>query len=200
MKLLGLVFALVAVAIAGCGGSTEAKEDEGAELTAALASSDVHETLCPVRGGTYSRGEWAKPDARMQRSASPVVLENLAPPQRFRTAPGKPWVTKAPIAVRLDGKPVEIAVADSGGAKVGLRYDYFAREYSPEGAFDRIRFLPCDGDPAEATWFGWPGGIVSDKENVCLKLAVREGNGDVSMLQVPLGNACPEGVDASATE
>lgn len=196
MKILGLGVLVLALTVVGCGsGADSDKDDEGAELVAALASTDVHDTLCPVRGGTYSRGEWQKPDARMRRSVSPVVLENLTAPQRFRTSPGKPWVTKSPIAVRLDGDPVEIAVMDSGGAEVGLIYDAWPKEYAPETAYDKIRFLPCDEDPSEPTWYGWPGSIVADRRDVCLKLAVREGDGTLSIQQVSLGDGCPEPAD-----
>lgn len=172
-----------------------ATNDEGAELVAGLASADVHDTRCPAEGGTYSRGEWEKPDARMRRSGSPVILENLTAPQRFRTSPGKPWVTKAPIAVRLDGKPVELAVMDGDGAEVGLLYDEWPREYSPEVGYDRIRFLPCKDDPRKPTWYGWPGSIIANRENVCLKLAVREADGATSVQRVSLGDGCPEAAD-----
>lgn len=198
MNRIGVAVFMLALLVAGCSdGSTVgvSKVDEGAQLNDALASEDVHETLCPVEGGTYSRGEWAKPDARMRRSASPVILENLTPPQRFRTSPGKPWVTKAPVAVRLDGEPVEIAVLNPGDAEVGLLYDEFPREYAAEAAYERIRFLPCDGDPTEPTWFGWPGSIVADQRDVCLKLAVREGEGAISVQQVSLGDGCPARTD-----
>lgn len=194
-KSMGLMIAL-GLALVGCGGGAQyVVLNDGAMAREALASSDVHDTLCPVRGGTYSRGEWARPDERMRANGSPVVMDNVVPPQLGRSYKARPWLTKAPIAVRLDGEPVEIAVMDSGDAKVGMIYDAWPKEYSPASAYEKIRFLPCNDDPSEPTWFGWPGAIVADKRDICLKLAVREGDGDVSVLQVPLGNACPAGVD-----
>lgn len=164
-------------------------KDEGAMATSALASADAHSTLCPKKGGTYSRIEM-RPTARMRRTAAPVVIEDLTPPQKFRTSPGRPWVTKAPIAVRLGAKPVDVSVMDAGGSKVGLVYDDWPTHPSPEAAYQRIRFAPCEGDPAAPTWYGWPGSIVADRENVCVDLAVREEGELLSLDRVSLGNGC----------
>lgn len=186
---------LLGLAVAGCGGGGQyVVLNDGALAREALASSDVNETFCPVRGGTYSRGETPVTD-RMERMARPVVLENLTPPQQWRSNDGEPWTTKAPIAVRVGTEPVDIAVMDSGDATVRLAYEDWSAQKSVDAAYQRIRFMPCKGDPAEPTWYGWPGAILSDTENVCLKLAVREGDGDISVHQVPLGDACPAGVD-----
>lgn len=198
MKSIGLVGLVLAFAVVGCSdGSTVgvAQVDEGAGAEAALASADVHDTLCPVKGGTYSRGVWKKPDERLLRSASPVVYDELTPPRRLRRVPSKPWSTKAPIAVRLDGKPVEIAVLNSDGAEVGLEYDDWGAQFLPEAAYQRIRFLPCKGDKPEPTWYGWPGVIVADRRDVCLQLAVREDDGAISLLRVPLGDGCSDSSD-----
>jgi hypothetical protein len=159
---------------------------------AALASTDAYTTLCPETSDTYSRGE-ARPTARMRRTAAPVVIDDLTPPQQIRAWDAKPWLTKTPIAVRLDGRPVEVAVMDSGDAKVGLAFDDWSAQKSSAAAYQRIRFLPCEGDPSKPTWFGWPGAIVADREKACVDLAIREENGDVSLDRVSLGDGCPVG-------
>ena len=190
----GFVLALAIVA-GGCGTESEpVAGDEGTNAQVALASTDVKTTHCKGTSDSYSRGE-PRPTARMRRSASPIILEPNTRPQQFKRLDNEPWVTKAPIAVRTGTKPVDVAVMDAGGAKVGLAYDDWSAQKSPDAAYQRIRFAPCEGDATKPTWFGWPGAIVADRENVCLELAVREESGDVSLERVSLGSGCPGETD-----
>lgn len=195
-KSIGLV-GLVGVLVVGCSGGEEPAEvNDGASAETALASADAHETKCPrTTGGTYSRGS-ALVTRQMRRSVGPVVfLGNPVPPQRLRAAEGKPWVKKAPIAVRVGTEPVDVALMDSDGAKVAISYDDSNSWRSIDAGYRRVRFVPCEGDPSKPTWYSWPGGISSDRENVCLKFAIREGSGEISVQQHSFGSACPEGSD-----
>lgn len=186
--ILVLATGLVSV---GCGADSEpVANDGGAAAQAALASTDLQTTLCKGSSDGYSRGE-APVTRRMRRSASPLIVEPVPRLEGERHRKGEPWGTKAPIYVRTGTKPVEVAVMETGGATVGLAYDDWSAQKSPEAAYQRVRFAPCKGDPASPTWYGWPGSIVADRENVCLDLAIREENGDISLERISLGNGCP---------
>lgn len=190
-KLLLISALAIALVSVGCGSDSESVAvDEGTTAVKALASTDEQTTFCKTTSDTYSRGE-AGVTARMRRSSSPVIIEPNTPPQQIRGWDAKPWLTKAPIYVRTGTKPVDVAVMATDGTEVGLAYDDWSAQKSPKAAYQRVRFAPCEGDPASPTWYGWPGAIVADRENVCLDLAIREEDGDISIERISLGNGCP---------
>lgn len=185
---------VVGLALVGCGeGSEDAEINDGALAQEALDSEDFVSSKCPVKKNSLNAIQ-ENDVAPARRSAAAAVFENSASPQRTRASAEPGWGTKYPLIVAVDRGPVDVAVMDDGDATVRLAYVERPEPDSIEGAYQRLRLVPCAEDAAKK-WRFWPGEFVADREDVCVKLAVRDGSGEVSIQQVSLGNACPEGVD-----
>lgn len=192
-KSMGLMIAL-GIALVGCGGGAQyVVLNDGAVAREALASEDFVASKCPVERNSLNaiQGRGTPPN---QRSESVAMFEGSGPPQRSRTGEEELWGTKYPLKVAVDRGPIDIAVIDDGDAKVRMTYVSWASQQSMDAGFQRVQLNPCEEDSSRAYRF-WPGGFMADREDVCVKVAIRDGSGEVTVEQVSLGEGCPDGVD-----
>lgn len=192
MKKLGGFMLVAGLALVGCGGRAQVVVlNDGALTTEALASTDSVASKCPVKRNDLNAIQEEAP-APNRPSDSAAVFENSAPPQR--TSAGGVWGTKYPLVVAVDRGSVDVAVIDDGAATVRIAYVERPRDDTVDGAYRRVRFVPCAED-ASQEWRFWPGAFIADRENACVKVAIRDGRGELSVERLSLGNGCPEGAD-----